>query len=144
MIITLRKLDCSVTHAEQELVEVTDYVYDNIPADQDEEEPERKLFSQFAAVSFTSWLHGSFEALVGRGGDFGLDLARKLSRRLLAHRASGELADDESDRRIQDLERLVQERDREIRSFDGSLNDWSSWQRGNSQERQAALIGLLR
>lgn len=82
----------------------------------------RKLLSQFAAINYTSILHGSFEALVGRGGDFGLDLARKLSRRLLVHGVSGESAEDEFDHRIRNVELEVQQRDREIESLNAQLN----------------------
>lgn len=130
MIITLRKLDCSVEYAEQELTELIEFVYDNISADQDGEEPMRKLLSQFAAINYTSILHGSFEALVGRGGDFGLDLARKLSRRLLAHGVSGESAEDKFDDRIWNVELQVQQRDREIESLNAQLKDSFVWGRG--------------
>ncbi|KIW64166.1 hypothetical protein PV04_09119 [Phialophora macrospora] len=128
--ITLRKLDCSVELAEQELTKIIEFVYDKIPADSNSEEPMRKLLCQYAAMNYTSLLHGSFEALVTRGGDFTLDLARKLSRRLLAHGVSAELVEDELAGRIQSLEHQVQERDREIKSLNASLNDTSTWGRG--------------
>ncbi|KAK5215065.1 hypothetical protein LTR72_011851, partial [Exophiala xenobiotica] len=129
-IVTLRKLDCSVEVAEQELTKAIEFVYDNIPADRGNEEPMRKLFSQFAAANYTSLLHGSFEALITRGGDFALDLARKLSRRLLAHGVSAALVDDEREGRIQNLEHEVQERDREIKALSASLEDTWKWGRG--------------
>lgn len=130
MIVTLRKLDCSLEYAEQELTEVIEFVYDTIPSDGKDEEPMRKLLFQFAAANYTSILHGSFEALVVRGGDFGLDLARKLSRRLLAHGVSGELAEDEFDHRIQNLEQQLQEKDKEIKSLNTSLSDSFIWGHG--------------
>jgi hypothetical protein len=129
-IVTLRKLNCSVESAEQELTKAIEYVYDNIPADKGNEEPMRKLLSQFAAANYTSLLHGSFEALITRGGDFTLDLARKLSRRLLAHGVSADLVEDELEGRIQNLELQVQERDQEIKTLNASLNDTSIWGRG--------------
>lgn len=135
-IITLRKLDCSVELAEQELAKVIEFVYDNIPADGNREEPMRKLLCQYAAANYTSLLHGSFEALITRGGDFALDLARKLSRRLLAHGASAESVEDELADRIQSLELQVQERDQEIKSLNESLNDTSTWGRGLSKKRR--------
>ncbi len=79
--------------AEQELTKAIEYVHDNIPADKGNEEPMRKLLSQFAAANYTALFHGSFEALVTRGGSFTLDLARKLSRRLLAHGVSAGLVE---------------------------------------------------
>ncbi|EXJ66221.1 uncharacterized protein A1O5_10837 [Cladophialophora psammophila CBS 110553] len=82
MIMTLRKVDCSLKYGEVELADPIEFVYRNIPVHGDGEEPMRKLLSQFAAANYTSLLHGSFEALFARGGDFTLDLARKLSRRL--------------------------------------------------------------
>lgn len=100
MILTLRKINCLVEYTEQELVETIKYIYDNVPTDGKDEELMRKLLSHFTATHYTSLLHGSFKALFLRGGDFTLDLARKLSRRLLAHGVSGELAEDELERRI--------------------------------------------
>ncbi|OAP59079.1 hypothetical protein AYL99_06377 [Fonsecaea erecta] len=129
-IVTLRKLDCSVDHAEQELTKAIEFVYDNIPADEENEEPMRKLFSQFAAANYTSLMHGSFEVLFTGGGDFALDLARKLSRRLLAHGVSAGLVEDELEGRIQNLELQVQERDQEIKTLNEDLNEALRWGRG--------------
>ncbi|EXJ81523.1 hypothetical protein A1O1_07587 [Capronia coronata CBS 617.96] len=130
MIVTLRKIDCSVKYAREELGEIIEFAYDNIDATGDGEEPMRKLLSQFAAANYTSLLHGSFETLFGRGGEFTLDLARKLSRRLLAHGVSGRLVEDELEQRIQTLEVRVQERDETIKSLNVSLNDLREWGRG--------------
>lgn len=127
IIVTPRRLDCSVEFAEQELTKAVESVYGSIPTDIGNEEPMRKLLSQFAAAKYTSLSHGSFEALIIRGGDFALDLARKLSRRLLAH---GVLAEDELEARIQDLELQMQDRDREIKNLRASLIDTSVWGRG--------------
>ncbi|OAG43198.1 hypothetical protein AYO21_02484 [Fonsecaea monophora] len=133
-IVTLRKMDCTVELAEQEVSKAVEFVYANIPADRGNEEPMRKLLSQFAAMNYTSLLHGSFEALIARGGDFALDLARKLSRRLLAHGVSDELVQDELEDRIQNLEAQLQERDREIRKLNESLNEVLVWGRGISKK----------
>lgn len=107
-IVTLRKLNCSLPVAEQELTKAIEFVYDSIPADSNDEEPMRKLFSQFAAENYTSLLHGSFEALITRGGDFALDLARKLSRRFLAREVSAAFAKDELAGSIQRLKLQVE------------------------------------
>ena len=82
----------------------------------------RKVRSQFAATNYTSLLHGSFETLVARGGDFTFDLARKLCRRLKAHGFSGGMVEDQ-------LERM-RERDQEIKSLNASLNESLIWGRG--------------
>ncbi|KAH0834571.1 hypothetical protein FOPE_03683 [Fonsecaea pedrosoi] len=132
-IVTLRKMDCTVEFAEQEVSKAIEFVYANIPADRGNEEPMRKLLSQFAAINYTSLMHGSFEALITRGGDFALDLARKLSRRLLA-RDSDALVQDELEDRIRNLEARLQERDREIQKLNGSLNDASDWDWGISKK----------
>lgn len=128
MIATLKKLDCSVKHAEQELAETIDFAYDHIPADGNNE-PMRKLLSLFAATNYTSLLHGNFEALVAHGGDFTLDLARELSRRLLEHGVSAKLVKDELEDHIHNLERQVQERDQEIKSLNPWPNATSTWVR---------------
>lgn len=82
---SLRVVDCSVKYAADELSEVTEFVWDNIPASEDHEEPMQNLLSQSAKIYYTSLLHGRFEKLSCRGGEITRDVARKLSRRLSAH-----------------------------------------------------------
>ena len=103
MILTFRKLDCSGKHAEQELAEVIEFVYQNTPASGEDEELMRKLLSQFAAINYTTLSHDKFEVLFTHGGDFALDLARKLSRRFSAHGVSAELEEEEHEHRIYGL-----------------------------------------
>jgi hypothetical protein len=82
---TLRKINCSAEHAKEELSEVIAFIYDNVPEDESEEDPMRKLLSHYAAMNYTSLLGGNFQELFTQGGDFTLDLGEKLSRRLSAH-----------------------------------------------------------
>ena len=119
---TLRKIECSAAYAAQELSEVIKFIYDNVPAKGDDEDPMRKLLSQFAAINYTSLLHGSFRALYVRGGDFTLDLGKKLLRRLSAHGVAAELSEEESDRHIRKLRLEIQERDESIRSLNTRRN----------------------
>ena len=116
---TLRDIDCAVNHAQEELAEVVQFVYNHIPASVSDEEPVLKLLSQFAAIKFTFLLHGSFAELVGQGGDFTLSLARKLSRRLAAH--GTEVEGDALERRIEALETQVREKDETIRTLNGDI-----------------------
>lgn len=132
-IITLRKLDCTVESAEQELANIIEFVYDNVPVGSNGEEPMRKLLCQYAAANYTSLLHGSFEVFITGGGDFTRDLARKLSRRLLAHGMSADMVEDDLTGQIQDLELQVQERDQEIKSLKTSLDETMIWGRGLSK-----------
>jgi hypothetical protein len=127
---TLRNIDCAVNHAQEELAEVVQFVYNHIPAGVSDEEPMLKLLSQFAAINYTFLLHGSFAELVGQGGDFTLSLARKLSRRLAAHGATAELEGDALERRIEALESQVREKDETIRTLNGDINDAWSWAGG--------------
>ena len=102
-----------------------EYVYDNVPADGKHEESTRKPLSQSAATNFISLLHGSFEALFARGGDFALDLARKLSRRLLAHGVSGEWQKTNWKVIYKTLELQVQDRDEKFKwlTLSRAIND---------------------
>ena len=127
---TLRSIDCSVDDAEEELSAIIEYVYDNIESNGEDEEPMQKLLSQFAAIHYPALLHGNFEELFSRGGDFTRDVARKLSRRLAAHGVAAETEDDKVGCRIEGLENQVEERDASIRSLTASLNDATAWGRG--------------
>ena len=130
MIQTLRKIDCSVEDAQEELSDVIEFVYDHIPVGGCDEEPMRKLLAQFAAINYTLLLAGKFEELLSRGGEFALALARKLSRRLSAHGVAAEMKSDDLDQRIQNLEYQIRERDESIRSLNQQLSDASVWGRG--------------
>ena len=94
---TLRKVDCTVEYAQEELSDVIELVYDHIPVIGSDEEPMGKLLSQYAVINYTSLLAGKFEEVLGRGGEFALALARKLSRRLSAHGAAAEMKSDDVD-----------------------------------------------
>jgi hypothetical protein len=126
----LRSIDCSAEHAGEELSAIIEYVYNNIESSGDDEEPMQKILSQFAAIYYPALLHGKFEELFSRGGEFTRDVARKLSRRLSAHGVAAEIEDDEVGCRIEGLETQIQERDDSIRSLIASLNDATVWGRG--------------
>jgi hypothetical protein len=127
---TLRNIDCSVEHAGEELSAIIEYAYNNIESSGDDEEPMQKILSQFATIHYTALLHGKFEELFVRGGEFTRDVARKLSRRISAHGVAAEIEDDEMGCRIENLENQIRERDVSIRSLSVSLNDTTAWGRG--------------
>ena len=74
----LRKIDCSVEDAQEELSDVIEFVYDHIPVSGSDEEPMRKLLAQFAAINYTSLLAGKFEELLSQGGEFALRKVRRM------------------------------------------------------------------
>ena len=131
---TLRGIDCSLKYAGEELSAAIEFVYDDVPAVGDDEEPMQKRLSQFAAISYTSFLCGKFEELCCRGGEFTRDVAKKISRRLSAHGTAAETVEDEMATRIKALETRIQERDDSIKSLTASLNDSLAWGRGLSQK----------
>lgn len=104
MVQTLNNVECTAKHAAQELSDVAVYVYDNTPAKNGDSEPMRKILSQFIATNYTSLFHDSFEKIMTRGGDFTLDLGRKLSRHISAHINATRLKEEKLHNRIEKLE----------------------------------------
>jgi hypothetical protein len=70
------------------------YVYNNTLSHESHEEPIRKLVSQFAAIHYTDLMTGEFEGFFSRGGDFTLDVARKISRRLAVSGGSTKMLEE--------------------------------------------------
>ena len=73
--------DCTQAHAVSETVSTIRYIYNNTTK-QESHEPIRKLVSQFAVFHYVDLMKDEFEDLPAEGGDFALDVARKLRRRL--------------------------------------------------------------
>jgi hypothetical protein len=122
---------------QEELTEVIEFVYNNVPANESDEDLMRKVLSQFGAMNYTSLLTGKFEELLSQGGDFALSLGRKLSQRLAAHGVAAELEGDDLKQRMQTLKSQLQERDESIRSLKNSLNDTFECGPGDQSEKVA-------
>jgi uncharacterized coiled-coil protein SlyX len=87
-------------------------------------------------------LDGDFEELFGRGGEFTLSLARKLSRRLSTHGVATGTGEDDLEHRIQNLELRIQERDESIRSLNARLDDSWVWGRGITRKGKRRRVLL--
>jgi hypothetical protein len=110
----LRYIDCTQAHAVSDVASLVEYVYNNTLNHESHEEPIRKLVSQFAAIHYTDLMTREFEEFFNRGGDFTLDIARKISRRLAVSGGSTKMLEEEMDDledQIRKLKLVAEDRD---------------------------------
>ena len=76
---------------------------------------------------------GEFEKFFGEGGDFTLDVARKISRRLAVSGESTKMLEEEMDDlegQIRKLKLVAEERDDELTRLRRELAEWQNGGRG--------------
>ena len=78
----LISVDCTQAHAIPDIAQLVHHIYDNTTVRESQEEPARKLISQFIAPNYTNLIKGELETLLVEGGDFVLDLSDKIFTRL--------------------------------------------------------------
>lgn len=66
------------------LVDAIHLIYDATPSGKIQDNPARKLLSQFVALKFTALSGEKLDMLMAEGGEFAVDVTRKLARRLTA------------------------------------------------------------
>jgi hypothetical protein len=129
----LRYIDCTQAHAVSDVTPLMEYVYKNTPSHVSRAEPIRRLVSQFAAIHYTDLMTGEFEKFFGEGGDFTLDVARKISRRLAVSGESTKMLEEEMDDlegQIRKLKLVAEERDDELTRLRRELAEWQNGGRG--------------
>lgn len=102
----LMRINCRQSHAASEIAALIQHIYrDTLPAVYSKDAA-RQLVSQFAAINFDELVHGEFETLLEEGGDFVLDVSRKVSQRLRSARDCTEGLESEVRRLKEDLQQL--------------------------------------
>lgn len=122
-----------------DFVSVVRHVYGNTAVRGEAEDPARKLLCQFTAFNYTQLMRDKFEELTFEGGEFMLDLSRKLSRRLGSGGISGALLErqvDELEKKVQTMETQLSTRDSTITYLSRELNQWRSLSGGSSKKRK--------
>jgi hypothetical protein len=123
----LRRMDCSETHAVPEISELIRFVYDHTSTTSTNEEPLRKLVSQFAAINYTSLMKGEFEEQICQVDDFAIDLGRRVRRRLLASGESTRALEQEIDDLETQMHKLkvqAEEQTSEIQRLRQEVEEW--------------------
>ncbi|KAL1850529.1 hypothetical protein Plec18170_006814 [Paecilomyces lecythidis] len=118
------------------LVDAVHIIYDATPSAKVQENPARKLLSQFVALRFTALAGESLDTLMAEGGDFAVDVTRKLTRRLMAnndntHSLTAEI--DQLHLLIERLEISNQELEGKVQKAEKEITEWDSLSRGTHQ-----------
>ncbi|KAK5077411.1 hypothetical protein LTR70_010708 [Exophiala xenobiotica] len=90
LIETLNNVRCEEEHAAREVAALADFVYEHVGTEAIDKDPLHKTTSHFVAMNFTSLARDDLERSLALGGDFTLDVIRKVSRRI---RADAELVE---------------------------------------------------
>ena len=78
----LISMDCTQAHAILDIAQLVHHIYDNMTVRKLQEEPARKLLSQFIALNYTNLIKGELQTLLVKGGNFILNLLDKIFTRL--------------------------------------------------------------
>lgn len=118
------------------LADAVHIIYDATPSAKVQQNPARKLLSQFVALRFTALAGESLDMLMAEGGDFAVDVTRKLTRRLMANSDSTHSLAAEIDQLHLLIERLEisnQELESKVRKAEKEITEWDSLSRGVHQ-----------
>ncbi|KAJ9227415.1 hypothetical protein DTO271D3_1426 [Paecilomyces variotii] len=118
------------------LADAVHIIYDTTPSAKVQQNPARKLLSQFVALRFTALAGESLDALMAEGGDFAVDVTKKLTRRLMANSDSTHSLAAEIDQLHLLIERLEisnQELESKVRKAEKEITEWDSLSRGIHQ-----------
>lgn len=128
----LARIDCSQPSAASEIATLVQHVYrDTLPAIYSKDAA-RKLVSQFVAMNFDELVHGQFETLLEEGGDFVLDLSRKVSRYVRSAKNSALLTEEHT----RELESEVQRLKEEVQQLKAVSGPQSTWAFSSSKPRK--------
>ncbi|KXG45124.1 uncharacterized protein PGRI_096010 [Penicillium griseofulvum] len=115
-------------------------VYDSTPKSKSND-PARELFSQYMALKYTIISEESLRALIAEGGDFMIDVTRKLARRISMSGTSTQSLEDHIDELEMNVLRLEQHAENQARLLkraEEEILEWESWNRGISSKHRKA------
>jgi hypothetical protein len=120
----LSTLDPTHTNVFPNLADAIHLIYETTPDSSIREDPARKLLSQFVALRYTALSGEHFDALVAKGGQFMVDVSRKLVRKLMVNPLEEEFVE---------LHRKCEILQAELKNKTKILNDEiRSWERWNN------------
>jgi len=92
----LQCVDCSQEHAASEIASLAQLVYDRTQQTDSDEEPLRRVVSHFVADNYNFLARSDLEDLFLLGGEFTVDVSKKVARRLRAIQISFEALKQEN------------------------------------------------
>ncbi|KAF7586181.1 hypothetical protein BBP40_009324 [Aspergillus hancockii] len=116
-------------------------VYSSTPGADLQDNPARKLLSQYVALNYTTFESESFDRLMAEGGDFMVDLSHKLARRLDMNGIGAQSLEEQVDQlqlKINELDLGLQEQGSQLQRAMDELGEWESWNRGISGKYKKA------
>ncbi|GFN17195.1 hypothetical protein AtubIFM55763_004367 [Aspergillus tubingensis] len=116
-------------------------VYDSTPGANLQDNPARKLLSQYVALNYTKLESESFDQIMAEGGEFMVDLSHKLARRLNMSGIGAETLVEQIDDlqlQINQLSLDLHEQVTQLNSARKELMEWDSWNRGISGKYKKA------
>lgn len=108
-------------------------VYDSTPSAQLQDNPARKLLSQYVALKYTELATEKLTKLLEEGGEFPTDLSHKLVRRRTASETGAQSLEEQIDGlqiKVDELEASYQEKESQLQKARDELVEWESWDRG--------------
>ncbi|OCL05020.1 hypothetical protein AOQ84DRAFT_366993 [Glonium stellatum] len=133
----LISMDCTQAHAIPDIAQLVYHIYDNTTVRELQEEPARKLVSQFIALNYTNLMKGELQTLLVKGGDFVLDLSDKIFTRLRSGGSSSKLLEsqiDELEAEVRALKTTYIDQESKIQRLEQELTEWRSWKAGSSRK----------
>jgi hypothetical protein len=138
--------DCKQSRLTPHLGDAIRHIYGNTIPRKFQEEPGRKLLSQFVAIHYTDLISGELKNLASEGGDFTIDLSHKVGRRLHTSVDSGKSLEqevDELETEVKAWKTRCADKENEVRKMQHELQEWESWDRGVSKRwRRKARLSL--
>ncbi|KAJ6116212.1 hypothetical protein N7523_005893 [Penicillium sp. IBT 18751x] len=121
------------------LADVIRLVYSSTPKSK-LNNPARELLSQYVALKYTT-LSECLNTLIAEGGDFMIDVSRKLTRRIQTSGESARSLEDQIDELETRIQRLELEAERQTGLLERAkqeIAEWESWNRGISGKHRKA------
>lgn len=115
-------------------------IYDSTPKSTPNN-PARELLSQYVALKYTILSETSLRALIAEGGDFMIDVTRKLARRISISGTSTRSLEDYIDELQMNVLRLEQHTEKQaclLKRAEEEILEWESWNRGISSKYKKA------
>ncbi|KAF7587604.1 hypothetical protein BBP40_007003 [Aspergillus hancockii] len=123
------------------LADAIRFVYGSTPSTQLQDNPARKLLSQYVALKYTMLANEMFTQLLEEGGEFLTDLSQKLARRLTISEIGAQSLEEQIDElqiKVNELEVNSQEKESQLQRARDELAEWESWNRGISGKYKKA------
>jgi hypothetical protein len=123
------------------------HIYDTTPRRETQDDPARRLLSQYVALNYTELTGEELDALADEGGEFMVDVNSKLARRIATSGHCARSLENQMDdltTQVRSLQIICTDKEDEIRRVSQELQEWENCNRGVSKKtrrKRATLDG---